>query len=98
MSTFYGGSQLVSVTSISRSTNGTSSYTVPSGHWAEVWFLTKQASEFAGSSGSVNGVEVVSGNSVNSKEFGMVASGGSISVQGFGTFYSYAGIKVYRNP
>ena len=102
MSTFYGGSQLVSVTSLSRTTDGTSSYTVPAGHWAEVWFITtdNEDSPFnSSSSGIVNGATLCSGNS--SKEFGMVASGGviSVDVNSFtGNTYGYAGIKVYKNP
>jgi hypothetical protein len=60
--------------------------------------LTNQDSGgFSSGTASVNGVVVVSGPN-GSKEFGMVASGGSISVTGFGSFYSYAGIKVYKNP
>lgn len=101
MSTFYGGPQLALVTSISRTTTGTSSYTVPSGYWAEVSFITiDSGGTFPNySTGSINGTVVASGN--NTKEFGMVSSGGVISITSSaiaGDAYGYAGIKVYKNP
>jgi hypothetical protein len=105
MSTFYGGDQLALVTSLSRSSIGQSTYTVPAGHWAEVSFITvNTGGSFPGiSTGSVNGQTITPTGSVGNfvTQFGMVSSGGVISIEtgGIGlAAYCYAGIKVYKNP
>ena len=111
MSTFYGGPQLVTVTSLYRTTNGTSSYTVPSGHWAEVTFnvAAKNASFSAcAAGGGVDSVSVCTVVSTSSDwslatNSAIVTSGRVISAStSQGPFnvdaIAYVGIKVYKNP
>ena len=102
MSTFYGGSQLVGVTSLS-ATSGT--YTVPAGHYAEVDFLLRFV---GGNSGevariSLNSFTLAEAASGGNEKSGLITVTSGTTVALFLTGVSpiatgYVGIKIYKNP
>jgi hypothetical protein len=113
MSTFYGGPQLVSVSQINiqRSTNGQSagSYTVPSGHFAIISFLTSFSGNtaeggyqftigaaFFSTYSSQTGV--LQGSGLVLTQGGVVAVNLSVTQNNQVQIGIHIGIQVFKNP
>jgi len=96
MATFSQGIELVSVTSLKQYGAGVSSYTVPSGHYAEISIATAFTNGFSNYV-RLDGINILASNALNILT--VVSSGTVVTAQTDSTSSAvHIGIKVYKNP
>lgn len=105
MATFYGGDHLFTVTSLTRNTNGSDSYTIPSGKYAEVSFFLNANDTGDQVTLVVGGASFFasqSGNQGKLTGFVVATAGQTITLvvndSGDSDSSGHVGIRVYNNP
>lgn len=104
MSTFFGGPQLVSVVALERTTAGTSTYTIPAGHWAEVFAFGGPSTGLVNvaSTMSISGITWSFANNEDQEFLNCITSGKTITIVVDAGIASpgrmFAQIKVFKNP